>query len=61
MDQLSLIMSGLILGMIVLQLYRRTKVLIKAKNTMVEKTSLGISLVRLPSSRCLVHPSRSII
>lgn len=47
MDPLSLTMSGLILGMIALQLYRRTKVLIKAKSTMVEKTSLGVSAVMI--------------
>lgn len=47
MDQFSLIMSVFILGMIVLQLYRRTQVLIKAKTTVVEKTSLGISAVMI--------------
>lgn len=44
MDQLSLLMGGLILALTALQLYRRSKVLIKAKNTVVEKTSLGISV-----------------
>ena len=33
--------------MIALQLYRRTKLLIKAKTTVVEKTSLGISAVMI--------------
>ena len=47
MDQPSLLISAFILGMIALQLYRRTKLLIKAKTTVVEKTSLGISAVMI--------------
>lgn len=43
MEQMSLILAGLIVGMIALQIYRRSRILIKAKNTVVEKSSLGIS------------------
>lgn len=45
MNQVNLGIATAILLMITLQLYRRTKLYIKAKNTVVEKTSLGISLV----------------
>ena len=44
MDSFSLTISVLVAALTALQLYRRSKVIIKAKNTVIEKTSLGISV-----------------
>lgn len=47
MDRYSLILAGAIVLMIFLQLKRRSQLIIKARNTVVEKTSLSISFIMI--------------